>query len=135
MVGFPNTPNEPSAIAIDPGGQFAYIITNRGSTSGVDNAGAIWGFKIDSGIGSLRPIAATPYLTGDAPSNAIVDPSGKSVYVANRQNDSVSAFKIGAGGTLTPASGSPFKVIPEQGEGRWVGGVFQLVDIVAAGIK
>jgi 6-phosphogluconolactonase (cycloisomerase 2 family) len=133
MVGFPNTPNDPSAIAIDPGGQFAYTITQRGSTSGVDNAGAIWGFKIDSAIGSLRPIAATPYRTGDGPSNAIMDPSGKFVYVANRQNDSISAFMIGADGTLAPAPGSPFKISHSPEEVRYSGQ--ELVDIVTVGIK
>ena len=133
LVGFPNIPNQPGAIAIDPGGQFAYVITQRGSTSGVDNGGAVWAFKVDSGIGSLRPIAATPYRTGDAPTNAIVEPSGKYVYVSNRQNDSVSAFKIDAGGTLTPVPGSPFRVIQEPGEYRWSGR--QLIDIGIAGVN
>lgn len=135
MVGFPNVPNGPGAIAIDPGGQFAYVITTRGSTSGVDTAGGVWGFNVDLGSGSMRPIAATPYRVGDSPSNVVVEPSGKFVYVANRENDSVSAFKIEAGGTLTPVSGAPFTVMPEQGGGRYAGGGFQLVDIVTVGIN
>ena len=135
LVGFPNTPNQPGAVAVDPAGQFAYVITHRGAVSGVDNAGGLWGFKIDSGNGTLRPLAATPYLTGDAPTNAIVDPSGKFVYVANRDNDSISEYKIDAGGTLTPLPDSPFKVLQEPGGGRYVGGSFELGDIVAIGIK
>jgi 6-phosphogluconolactonase (cycloisomerase 2 family) len=133
LVGFPNIPNQPGAIAIDPGGQFAYVVTDRGSSDGVDNAGGLWGFKVDSGIGSLRPLAAMPYRTGDAPTNAIVEPSGKYVYVSNRQNDSVSAFKIDAGGTLTPVPGSPFRVIQEAGEYRWSGR--ELIDIAIAGVN
>jgi 6-phosphogluconolactonase len=135
MVGFPNIPNQPGAVALDPSGQFAYVVTNRGAISGVDTAGGVWGFKVDSGIGSLRPIAATPTRTGDSPSNAIIDPSGKFVYVANRENGSVSAYKIAAGGMLTPLPGSPITVMPEPGGGRWAGGSFQLVDIVAVGVN
>ena len=133
MVGFPNIPNQPGVIAIDRSGQFVYVVTNRGATSGVDTAGGIWGFKADSGNGSLRPVAATPYRTGDSPANAIIDPSGKFVYVANRENDSVSAFKIDAAGTLTPLPGSPFRVMQEPGEYRYSGR--QLVDIEAVGIN
>jgi 6-phosphogluconolactonase len=133
LVGFPNIPNQPGAIAIDPGGQFAYVVTYRGSADGVDNAGGLWGFKVDSGIGSLRPLAAMPYRTGDTPTNAIVEPSGKYIYVSNRQNDSVSAFKIDAGGTLTPVPGSPFRVIQEPGEYRWSGR--ELIDIAIAGVN
>lgn len=133
LVGFPNIPNQPGAIAIDPGGQFAYVITERGAASGLDDAGGLWAFKVDSGIGSLRPIAATPYRTGDAPTNAIVEPSGKYIYVSNRQNDSVSAFKIDTGGTLTPVPGSPFRVIRELGESRWSGR--ELIDIGIAGVN
>lgn len=135
MVGFPNRPNDPGAVALDPGGQFAYVITTIGSPSGVDTAGGVWGFKVDSGDGSLRPIAATPYRTGDSPSNVIIDPSGKFVYIANRENDSVSAYKIDASGALTPVSGSPFTVMPEPGGGRFAGPDFQLVDIVTVGIN
>lgn len=135
MVGFPNIPNQPVAVALDPAGQFAYVVTNRGAISGVDTAGGVWGFKVDSGNGSLRPIAATPTRTGDSPSNALIDPSGKFVYVANRENDSVSAFKIDAGGALTPLAGSPITVMPQPGGGRWAGGSFQLVDIVAVGVN
>ena len=133
MVGFPNVTNQPGAIAIDPSGQFVYVVTNRGAISAVDTVGGIWGFKADSGNGSLRPVAATPYRTGDAPANAIIDPSGKYVYVANRQNDSVSAFKIDVGGGLTPLAGSPFRVMLEPGEYRYSGR--QLVDIEAVGIN
>ena len=135
MVGFPNIPNQPGAIAIDLSGRFVYVVTNRGAISGLDPAGGIWGFKTDSGNGSLRPVAATPYRTGDSPADAIVDPSGKFVYVANRQNDSISAFRIDAGGALTNVTGSPFTVMPQPGGGRWAGGSFQLVDIVAVGVK
>ena len=76
-----------------------------------------------------------PTRTGDSPSNAIIDRRENSFYVANRENGSVSAYKIDAGGTLTPLPGSPITVMPEQGGGRWAGGSFQLVDIVAIGVN
>ncbi len=74
-----------------------------------------------------------PTRTGDSPSNAIIDPSGKFVYVSNRENDSVSAYKIDAGGTLINVPGSPFIVLPEPGLARYSG--HPLVDIEAIGIN
>jgi 6-phosphogluconolactonase len=37
-----------------------------------------------------------------------VDPTGKFAYVANLPDNTVSAYSIGADGSLTPVSGSPF---------------------------
>jgi 6-phosphogluconolactonase len=37
-----------------------------------------------------------------------VDPFSKFVYVANRGDDNISAYKISSTGALTPVPGSPF---------------------------
>lgn len=50
------------------------------------------------------------YSTGTAstPNGLAMDPTGRFLFSANQSTNSVSAFTVGAGGTLTPVAGSPF---------------------------
>jgi 6-phosphogluconolactonase (cycloisomerase 2 family) len=90
-------------IAIDPNTKFLYV--TRANSSDVA------GFSINSTTGALMPITGSPFAAGDFPMQAIVDSSGKFLYVSNH-NDSqgtISAYSIEPfSGALTPVPGSPF---------------------------
>jgi 6-phosphogluconolactonase (cycloisomerase 2 family) len=57
----------------------------------------------------------------------LVDSSGTYVYVTNRTSNNISAFVLGANGTLTAITGSPFATgttpidIAEDASGKYVG--------------
>ncbi len=94
----------PSAIAMDPLGQYVYVL-NEGS-------GTVSGYTIStdtSTAGQLIPMAGSPWLTTalagppePGPISLAVDPLGRFVYVANFAVDSIAVFSIDAGtGGLT----------------------------------
>jgi 6-phosphogluconolactonase (cycloisomerase 2 family) len=91
---------EPSGVAIDPTGKYAYV-----SCYGSSN---IYAFTIASS-GALTAIKGSPFPAGTEPDYVAVDPKGKYVYVPNYGSNNVSGFSIGSGGALTALSGSPFK--------------------------
>jgi 6-phosphogluconolactonase (cycloisomerase 2 family) len=95
----------PNRMAIGGGGKFLYV-----GMSGTVNANhGVSAFAIDSGTGALTPIAGSPFTTGNDPQGIAIDPSGKFLYTANSQDNTLSAFTIDASsGTLTAASGFPF---------------------------
>ena len=81
----PETPlaAEPSEIALDPRGRYAYI-------TGAPNV--VSGFTIDGSSGGLT---ALPLVTaGAAPSGIAVDATGRFAFVANTNSHSVSRFLI-----------------------------------------
>jgi DNA-binding beta-propeller fold protein YncE len=43
-----------------------------------------------------------------SPQTAVVNPSGRLLFVPNNESDDISVFAIGAGGALSPVAGSPF---------------------------
>lgn len=91
----------PTAIAVDPGGKFAYAV------NGVD--GTVSAYTINAGTGALTAVAGSPFTVGANPQSVTVDPSGHFVYVANFDDNDVSAFTINATtGVLTAVAGSPF---------------------------
>lgn len=83
----------PQAVAVSPGGQFAYVSSGSGSISQ---------YSIGSD-GTLTPLAPPTVATG-TPFVLQVDPSGKVLYVVNQTAKTVSQFSIGSDGTLTPLS-------------------------------
>lgn len=89
-----------TSTAIDPSGQFAYILTTRG----------IAGFSIDPQRGTLTSMPGSPFGASTVTSTTAlgVDPTGKFVLVASSDsgsNNSVAAYTIGTGGVLSPAPG------------------------------
>jgi len=71
--------------------------------------------------GALSPSLAGRYLTGgtgaadlnnagilDADQQVVVNPSQTLLFAVNQGSDSIAVFHIGAGGLLTPVTGSPF---------------------------
>lgn len=92
-------PGDPSAIAVDPRGRFAFVL---GSSSETVSAQVI-----DPATGALTPAPGTPFA-GSYPIGVAVDPSGRFVYVANGyEGDSVSAYAVDADtGALTTIPGT-----------------------------
>jgi DNA-binding beta-propeller fold protein YncE len=94
LGGFPNS------IAIDPTGQFAYVVS--------ENESSISAFIIGP-TGTLNDVAGwNVFDTGAIPVSVIVDPTGKFAYVANSSDNDVSGYVIDSKGGLTPVPGSPF---------------------------
>ena len=92
------TPN----IAIDPSGQFAYILTGNG----------LYGYAIDTHLGTLTAIPGSPFATSTTTSTegVAIDPTGQFVLVTSTRaatNNSVTAYTLGTGGVLAPAPGGP----------------------------
>jgi hypothetical protein len=85
--------------------QFAYVANGPGNNVSAYSIGA---------DGALTQLSGSPFATGTAAISVAVDPTGKFAYVANRGappaflTARVSAYSIGANGSLTPLSGSPF---------------------------
>ena len=53
-------------------------------------------------------IPGSPFVTGKAPSCVAADPKLPYIFVANYGDNTMSDFKIGAGGVLTVIPGTPF---------------------------
>ncbi len=105
------TGHDPSPVAVDPSGRFAYV-ANRGD--GTDDpmgrnkelTGTVSQYTIGEN-GELTPNTAAPTVAaGESPSSVTVDPSGKFAYVTNRgegkEAGTISQYIIGKNGTLTP---------------------------------
>jgi 6-phosphogluconolactonase (cycloisomerase 2 family) len=91
---------EPSGVAIDPTGKFAYV-SNYGDND-VD------AYTIDATTGALTAVKGSPFPTGEEPEYVAIDPKGKFAYVPNYESNSVSAYAIESDGALKPVKGSPF---------------------------
>jgi 6-phosphogluconolactonase len=105
----------PTEIAIDPAGKFLYASTvfDVSDTGGLN----VWGFTIDSQTGALTSMPGSPFATQEngQPHGIKVDPSGKFVYVALSNANSIAAFTIDSTtGALTVAPGSPFATGPGE---------------------
>jgi 6-phosphogluconolactonase (cycloisomerase 2 family) len=75
------------------------------------NSAAVAGFTIAAGTGVLKPIPGSPFPAANTPVQAIVDPSGKFLYLSNLNDrlGGISAYTIDpTSGALTPIAGSPF---------------------------
>jgi 6-phosphogluconolactonase (cycloisomerase 2 family) len=111
---FPTTtpPNNTDAwsFAVDPTGRFLYATDTIART--------VLGYQIDPSTGALSAIAGSPshwgssvgLAAGDGPDGLMVDPSSRFLYAANANSSNVSAFSIGADGSVTAVPGSPFAV-------------------------
>jgi len=65
-------------------------------------------YTISDITGKFTELLGSPYPTGISPTQAVLAPSGKFVYVASG-NGTLAAFTVDSFvGTLTPVSGSPY---------------------------
>lgn len=92
--------------AIDPTGRFLYVTDSGNGTSSL---GTLNGFTISQTDGTLTPISGVVNVTTNlnGPSDAVIDRTGKFLYVVNDGNASVCEFTIGAGGTVTAGVSTP----------------------------
>ncbi len=90
----------PVNLYVHASGKFLYV-ANQGS-------GNISAFTIDAGSGALTPLSGSPYAVGSNPSFITADSSGKFLFVANQGSANISVFSVGADGSLSAVSGSPF---------------------------
>ena len=89
-------------VAAEPSGRFAYVTTGS-------NPGTLLAFSIDQTTGALTSIGSVP--SGNTPFGMAIDPTGRFVYVANRNSHNVSAYAINPRtGALTAVPGQPFSV-------------------------
>lgn len=97
----------PSAVAIDPTGNFAYV-ANNGSVSG-KQPGSVSAFTINPRSGALTAVQGSPFAAGSNPLGVAISPNGKFAYVINYNSANVSVFAINEStGTLKQVKGSPF---------------------------
>lgn len=76
---------------------FLYVTSNK------SNPGQINVYVVDSESGALRQIADSPYPSGGRnPVYEVAAPSGKFLYVANHDDNTVVMFAIGTDGKLYP---------------------------------
>jgi len=104
--------SNPIVAAVNSGGQFLFVL-NQGSASPAVPA-SISVFSIDQTRGLLTAVAGSPFafasLVAPNPQFMAVSPTQGFLYVSNGAAGNISAFAIGASGTLTELSGSPFSV-------------------------
>jgi DNA-binding beta-propeller fold protein YncE len=90
----------PSGMAITPDGGFLYL-ANSGSSN--VSAFAICNQVVTSCSvptspdGSLTPVAGSPFSAGLGPAAMVAAPSGKFLFVVDRQSNQISEFKIATG--------------------------------------
>ncbi|HTF68315.1 MAG TPA: beta-propeller fold lactonase family protein [Edaphobacter sp.] len=85
-------------------------VDSTGSTLYIARAGTNGGVAVYTigGGGVITPIAGSPFAAGNRPFSVVLDKTGKYVYVANRNDNTISGYSIGANKALTALSGSPF---------------------------
>ena len=72
-------------------------------TSNKQSPGQINVFYLDSESGALRPLIDSPYPSGGVnPVYEVTSPNGKSLYVANHDDNTVVQFAIGTDGKIYP---------------------------------
>jgi len=97
----------PIAVAVDPGGRFVYTANEGDNDVSVFSIGGV-----SASNPVLTPLGGSPFSVGRTPYAIATDPSGNFVYVANRDDSTVSAFSVDAGtGVLTEIPGSPFPLV------------------------
>jgi 6-phosphogluconolactonase (cycloisomerase 2 family) len=95
----------PLDMQLTPNGNFLYVSVNGGQAE--SSNGSIFGFSVNAGALQLL---TPPFVNADGvnPNGLAVDPSGKYLYVANTQSQSISILSILPSGALEDnVQGSP----------------------------
>ncbi len=119
------------ALALDPAGKFIFA---------ANQTGGINGFSVDHSSGKLIAVAGSPFpgVAGSTPTDIVVDPKSRFVFVAASGSNSILAYTLNSTtGLLSPVAGSPFAAAPGTPLGVAVdpAGKFLYVSSGAAGIK
>lgn len=108
----PSVCSNPISVAVNSAGQFLFVL-NQGSASPAVPA-SISVFNIDQTRGLLSPVSGSPFafasLVAPNPQFLAISPTQGFLYVSNGAAGNISAFAIGANGTLTELGGSPFSL-------------------------
>jgi 6-phosphogluconolactonase (cycloisomerase 2 family) len=87
----------PPLAAQSPRPTFLFLLEGKGTP-----IGAIHVFHVDASTGSLAEIPGSPFNSGFAPNQMVVDPTGRFLYVTNQQSHDITAFSVDAStGALT----------------------------------
>lgn len=89
-----------NALAIDSTTSNLYI-----ARSGTNGGVAVYSIGAN---GKLNSISGSPFAAGSQPFSVTLDTTGKYLYVANRNDDTISGYSIGTTAALTALSGSPY---------------------------
>ena len=100
-VGITEGIKNPSFLAIHPGGNFLYAVSEV--SEGGKPTGAVTAFKLDRKSGKLTAINHQS-SEGAGPCHVSVDKSGKCVLVANYGGGSIASLPLNADGSLKPAA-------------------------------
>lgn len=101
----------PSFLALHPGGRFLYAVGETGEFRG-ERTGAVSAFAIDPANGDLTLLNQQPSM-GAGPCHLVVDGSGRSVLVANYGSGTVAVLPVAGDGRL----GEPSSVHSHTGTG------------------
>jgi DNA-binding beta-propeller fold protein YncE len=93
------TGNQPTSVAVDPSGKFAYVVNRADDTISM--------YTIDPTTGTLSPNTPFTIATGAEPFRVVIAPSGKFAYVVNENGPTVSIYALNSDGTLTVAGTAP----------------------------
>jgi 6-phosphogluconolactonase len=91
----------PGFLALHPNGKFLYCVGTVNVTG--KSGGGVAAFALDAKTGTLTPLNQQ-LAKGSGPCHINVDPSGKSVIIANYGSGSTDAFPIGDDGKLMECS-------------------------------
>jgi len=109
----------PSYLAIHPNHRFLYAVAEVNNFGG-QKSGAVSAFSIDRSTGKLTLLNQVS-ARGSGPCHVMVDPTGKTLLVANYDSGSVAALPVGQDGRLREASAAiqhhGTSVNPERQEG------------------
>ncbi len=89
--------------AFTPDGKYVYFLDGT-------NPGGVTGYSIDATSGALTLISGSPFPAGSGPNWISFTPDGKYAYVANNDEDTISAYSVNdTNGVLTPLSTPTFQ--------------------------
>lgn len=99
----------PSFLALHPDGAHLYAVSAIADFGG-ERTGAVSAYALDAASGALKLLNRQP-SAGPGPCHLVVDPSGKTVLVANYGGGSIASLPIAADGSL----GAPRSAIQHAG--------------------
>lgn len=113
------TGTTPQRIVVDPSGRYAYVLNSDSVSQYIIGRVGILGTP-----GMLMLMTPATIATGPLPTDIIVHPSGKYVYVTNAGDTTLSQYKIGASigayGALASLSPATVPAVLAGSYGMWI---------------